>query len=257
MKISIITVCYNSEKTIEATIKSVLGQTYTDIEYIIIDGGSIDNTINIINNYNGKFNQTIKFLSEPDKGLYDAMNKGVIMSTGSLVGILNSDDTFFSNRTIADIVNFYKNHDFEACIGNIVQHDITGKVLRYYSSKYWNPHKLQFGSMPPHPSIFLKRELFIKYGLYDLSFKIGADYELITRYFLKNKITWKYSGIITTSMLVGGLSSSGLPSYNLITKEISRSLIINGVQHSKWIIKLRVLWKIFDFIRYKFKNNFH
>ncbi|KIO54186.1 glycosyltransferase family 2 protein [Flavobacterium hibernum] len=246
MKISLITVCYNSAETIEKTIVSVASQTYENIEYIIIDGNSKDNTLEIIQKYN---NQISKWISEPDKGLYDAMNKGVNLATGDLIGILNSDDTFDSDSVIEKIANFHKENNIDASVGNIIQHRADGKIVRVYTSKYWNSEKLRIGFMPPHPSIFFKRELFNEYGGYNLGFKIGADYELITRFFLKNKIVWKYSGITTTAMLVGGLSSSGASSYKLITKEIQKALSMNGIDFSPLKIKMRFLWKIIGFLR--------
>lgn len=246
MKISIITVCYNSSRTIEKTILSIANQTYKDIEYIIVDGNSKDNTLFYIDKY---IDVIDKWISEPDKGLYDAMNKGIAMASGELVGILNSDDTFYSQTTIADIVSFHKQNDIEASVGNIIQHKENGKIIRFYSSKYWNPKKLKIGFMPPHPSIFFKRELFTKLGYYDLGFIIGADYELITRYFLKNNIIWKYSGITTTSMLVGGLSSSGASSYKLISKEIQKALSMNGLKFSPLKVKFRFFWKILSFLK--------
>lgn len=246
MKISIITVCYNSNATIEKTILSIAEQTYKEIEYIIVDGNSKDNTLEIV-----KKHETIitKWISETDKGLYDAMNKGIAMATGDLIGILNSDDTFHSKTVIEEVVNFHKKNDIGASVGNIIQHKENGKIVRLYSSKYWNPEKLTIGFMPPHPSIFFKRELFDKFGTYDLGFKIGADYELITRFFLKNKISWNYSGITTTAMLVGGLSSSGSSSYRLITKEIQKALQMNGILFSPFKIKLRFIWKLIGFLK--------
>ena len=246
MKVSVITVCYNSTATIEKTILSVASQTYKNIEYIIIDGNSRDNTVAVINNHQDKIS---KWISEPDNGLYDAMNKGIAMATGDLIGILNSDDTFNSDTVIEEIANFHLQNDIDASIGNIIQHRESGKVVRLYSSKYWNPEKLKMGFMPPHPSIFIKRELFDKFGIYNLGFKIGADYELITRFFLKNKITWKYSGITTTDMLIGGLSSSGSSSYNLISKEIQKALSMNGIFFTPFKIKIRFLWKIIGFLK--------
>jgi glycosyltransferase involved in cell wall biosynthesis len=246
MKISIITVCYNSSKTIEETIFSVANQTYKNIEYIIVDGNSKDNTLAVIKKYENKVS---KWISEPDKGLYDAMNKGIEMASGDLIGILNSDDTFNSNTVIEEIFNFHKQNNIEASVGNIMQHKENGKIVRLYSSKFWSPEKLKIGFMPPHPSIFFKKELFDKFGNYDLGFKIGADYELITRFFLKNKIIWKYSGITTTAMLVGGLSSSGASSYKLITEEIQKALSMNGVLFSPFKIKMRFFWKIIGFLK--------
>jgi glycosyltransferase involved in cell wall biosynthesis len=246
MKISIITVCYNSATTIEKTILSVASQTYKNIEYIIIDGNSKDNTLAIVKRHEDKVS---KWISEPDKGLYDAMDKGIAMASGDLIGILNSDDTFNSNTIIEEIANFHIQNSIEASVGNIIQHKENGKIVRLYSSKYWNPEKLKIGFMPPHPSIFFKKELFDKFGNYDLGFKIGADYELITRFFLKNKITWKYSGITTTAMLVGGLSSSGASSYKLITQEIQKALNMNGIIFSSFKIKMRFFWKIIGFLK--------
>jgi hypothetical protein len=171
------------------------------------------------------------------------------MATGDLIGILNSDDTFNTNTVIEEIVNFHRKNDIEASVGNIIQHKENGKIVRLYSSKNWNPERLKIGFMPPHPSIFFKKELFDKLGKYDLGFKIGADYELITRFFLKNKIIWKYSGITTTAMLVGGLSSSGSSSYKLITKEIQKALIMNGIMFAPFKIKMRFFWKIIGFLK--------
>lgn len=246
MKISIITICFNSAETLEKTILSVAEQSYKNMEYIIIDGNSKDDTLAIIKKHEDKIS---KWISEPDKGLYDAMNKGIAMATGDLIGILNSDDTFYSTTVIEEIANFHKQNDIEASVGNIIQHNEDGKIVRLYSSKYWNPKKLKIGFMPPHPSIFLKTTLFSTYGSYDLGFKIGADYELIIRFFLKNNISWKYSGITTTAMLVGGLSSSGSASYKLITQEIQKALLMNGITFSPIKIQFRFIWKIMGFVK--------
>jgi glycosyltransferase involved in cell wall biosynthesis len=248
MKVSIITVCFNSGSTIKKTILSLLSQTYSNIEFIIIDGNSEDNTLEIIKSYE---NIISILISEPDKGLYDAMNKGISVATGDLIGILNSDDIFHSDTVIEEIVNFHKKNDIDASVGNITQHKETGKIIRFYSSKNWNPEKLKIGFMPPHPSIFFKRDLFHKFGNYHLGFKIGADYELITRFFLKNKVNWKYSNITTTSMLVGGISSSGTSSYSLITEEIYKALSINEISFFSFQIKMRFIWKITEFLTLK------
>ncbi len=248
MKISIITVCFNSAKTLAKTIDSVAAQTYDDIEFIIVDGQSNDKTLEIIKRYEGV---VTKWISEPDKGLYDAINKGIEMATGDLVGIINSDDTFNSNTVLAEIVAFHEVNSIDASIGNIVQHKSNGQVIRLYSSENWTPEKLKIGSMPPHPSIFFQRSLFEQYGNYLLDFKIGADYELITRYFLINKISWKYSGITTHKMLIGGLSSSGLESYKLISKEIIKALENNSIRYAPMKIKFRFLWKLISFVSTK------
>lgn len=246
MKISIITVCYNSEETLEDTINSVAGQTYNDIEYIIVDGNSKDNTLKIVEKYP---DVVTRWISEPDKGLYDAMNKGIKMASGDIIGILNSDDTFYSNTVLEEIAAFHTMNSIDASVGNIIQHKEDGKIVRVYSSKYWTPEKLKIGFMSPHPSIFFKRELFDSFGNYKLGFTIGADYELITRFFLKHNISWKYSGITTTAMLVGGLSSSGRSSYNLITKEIQKALHLNGIHSSPFKIKMRFIWKLIGFMK--------
>ena len=246
MKISIITICYNSAETLEKTILSVAVQSYKNIEYILVDGNSSDGTLDIIKKHQDKITQ---WISEPDRGLYDAMNKGIALATGDIIGILNSDDTFYDSNVIENIAKFHNKNAIDASVGNIMQHNAKGKTVRIYSSKYWSPEKLKIGFMPPHPSIFLKAALFKEYGNYELDFKIGADYELIVRYFLKNKITWKYSGIITTAMLVGGLSSSGKSSYTLITKEIQKALAMNNISFSAFKIQNRFFGKIIGFVK--------
>ncbi|TXD50334.1 MULTISPECIES: glycosyltransferase family 2 protein [unclassified Polaribacter] len=245
MKITIITVCYNSAKTIEKTFQSVQNQIYKNVEYIVVDGGSSDHTQKLINNYKQIIS---KFISEKDKGLYDAMNKGIALATGDLVGVLNSDDIFTNNTVLENIAKFHLENDVDASVGNIIQFNTEGKTVRKYSAKKWNPKKLKIGFMPAHPSIFFKRALFEEYGNYQLDFKIGADYELITRFFLKHKISWKFSDITTTSMLIGGVSSSGFSSYKLISQEIKKALIINNIEFNYLKVKLRGFWKIIGFL---------
>tara|TARA_B100000780_G_scaffold201391_1_gene142804 strand:+ start:108 stop:857 length:750 start_codon:yes stop_codon:yes gene_type:complete len=246
MKISIITVCFNSSKTIERTFISVKNQTYKNIEYIVVDGNSSDNTVQIIKNYKKVISKSI---SENDKGLYDAMNKGIKMASGDIIGILNSDDVFTDNYVLENIGNFHKKNKIDASIGNITQFNEKGKIVRKYSSKSWHPHKLKIGFMPPHPSVFFKKDLFKKYGNYRLDFISCADYELIIRFFLKNNITWKYSGITTTSMLTGGISSSGYSSYKLISKEIKKALELNDINFSYFKIITRLFWKLKGFLK--------
>ena len=243
-KISIITVCFNSVKTIERTIRSVIDQTYKNIDYIIIDGGSTDGTLDVINSYG---NYVDKYISEPDKGLYDAINKGIKLATGDLIGILNSDDIFTNDRVLENIAKFHLNNSVDASVSNVVQFNEKGKVIRKYSAKNWNPKKLKIGFMPPHPAIFFKRVLFDKFGDYHLDFHISADYELITRFFLKHEISWKFFDITTNSMLIGGLSSSGFNSYRIVSKEIIKSLTINKIKFSSLTIYSRFFWKINGF----------
>lgn len=248
MKISIITVCYNSSKTIEKSFKSVQNQTYKNIEYIVVDGGSQDTTVEIVEKYKELVSKSV---SEPDQGLYDAMNKGIKMATGNLVGILNSDDIFTDNYVLENVAKFHSENNIEASVGNIIQFNEDGKTVRKYSAKNWNPEKLKIGFMPAHPAIFFKRELFDQFGDYQLDFIIGADYELITRFFLKHKITWKFSNITTTSMLIGGLSSSGVSSYQLISKEIKKALSRNNIKFSYLKVQLRGFWKLIGFLKRK------
>jgi len=247
MKISIITVCWNAATTIEKTIRSVASQTYGDMEYIVIDGKSNDGTLEIVQQYP---NVVSKWISEPDKGLYDAMNKGIRMATGDYVGIINADDTFFDAQVVSKIAAFLKCNDtIHACIGDIVQHRNDGTVVRRYSARNWKPKMLKFGFMPPHPAVFIKKEVFDKFGGYEGNFKIAADYELITRLFLKNKITWAYSNMVTHSMLLGGLSSSGWNSYTVSSKEIVTALKMNNISFNPWCIRFRAVWKIFEYLR--------
>ena len=248
MKISIITVCFNSSKTIEKTFQSIKNQSYQNLEYIVVDGGSSDDTLKIIKNYSSCISN---YISESDKGLYDAMNKGISMATGDIIGILNSDDIFVDNYVLEKVAKFHTKNSIDASVGNITQFNKNDKVIRKYSAKNWSPNKLKIGFMPAHPAIFFKRDLFENYGKYRLDFASGADYELIIRFFLRNKITWKYSDITTTAMLIGGISSSGYKSYKLISREIKKALELNNIKFSYFKVLLRVIWKLNGFLKKK------
>ena len=250
MKISIITATYNSEKTIGDTIKSVLSQTYKDIEYIIVDGGSTDGTISVVKRKENEFQGRLKWISEKDRGIYDAMNKGIRMATGDVVGILNSDD-FYTDvdilQTIADTFRLEDNLD--AVYGDIhfVREDNLDKCVRYYSSKMFSPFWLRFGFMPAHPSFYCRREVFAKAGLYRLDYKIGADYEMMVRLFKKQKITAKYIAKDFVTMRTGGASNSNVKSRLTLIKEDVKACRDNGIYTNSIMICLKYLYKIFEF----------
>jgi glycosyltransferase involved in cell wall biosynthesis len=208
MKVTILTVSLNSIRTIQETIESVLSQSYTDIEYIIIDGGSNDGTSEVLKKYK-KVVQ--KIISAKDRGMYDALNKGIDLSTGDLIGILHSDDIFSSVDVVKDIVakiSFSKTDSIYGDLDYVIDNGI--KVLRKWKSGQYNRKKLLFGWMPPHPTFFIKKEIFNKYGKYDLSFGTAADYELIVRLLYKYKISCEYLPNVITKMRMGGLSNMSI-----------------------------------------------
>ena len=175
MKISLITITYNSEKTLADTIQSVLKQTYPNIEYIIVDGASKDNTVSIIKEYEPYFGGRMKWISEKDKGLYDAMSKGIRMATGNIVGILNSDDFFTSKEVLQNVANaFLQDVKLDAVYGDVhfVHPSNLNKCVRYYSSKIFKRSLMKLGFMPAHPSFYIRRECFDKYGLYKTDYKV-------------------------------------------------------------------------------------
>jgi glycosyltransferase involved in cell wall biosynthesis len=250
LAISIITVCYNSQETISKTIESVLAQTYSRIEYIIIDGGSSDDTIKIIKKYDKRIT---KFVTEPDSGIYDAINKGIRLATGDIIGILNSDDFFYNDRIVEKIVPYFMANDVDAVYGDVqfVKRNNTYKIVRYYSSKFFNPRKFRFGFMPAHLTFYTKRELFDKFGYYKSDYTIAADFELLLRFIFINKIRYKYIEMPFVTMRKGGISNKSFLSNYKINKEILRACKENGLYTNYLFIYLKYFIKIFQFINLK------
>jgi glycosyltransferase involved in cell wall biosynthesis len=249
MKVSIITVCFNSAATIRDTIESVLSQSYPDIEYIVIDGGSRDETMAIVSEYSG---QIAKIVSEPDKGIYDAMNKGVRYSTGDIVGILNSDDFYESTRAVEEIVScFHAEPSPDIVFGDVVfvEPDNLKKIVRYYSSKQFRPWKLRFGWMPPHPATFIRKEAYASIGDYSLSYRISADYEMFVRLLLVARLRWKRVDRVVVRMRAGGISTAGLSSTIRLNREIVRACRENGVYTNLAMVLSKMPIKLLEMVR--------
>ena len=248
MKFSIITVCFNSEQTIEKTILSVLSQNYNNIEFIIIDGLSKDNTLKIIDNYRDKIDCII---SESDKGIYDAINKGILKATGEIIGILNSDDEFYDNTIISKIAShFLQNPTLDAIIGDVVFENNRQQIIRNYSSKNWNENMFSWGFMPPHPSFYCKKIIYNKSGLYKTDFKIGADFELLIRFLKIQKINFEYITLLIVRMTTGGVSTRGFKSVYIINKEILNACKINGIKTNYFKLYSKYLIKIFEYLKF-------
>lgn len=247
--ISIITATYNSAETINDTIKSVLCQTNKDFEYIIVDGGSIDETIDIVKSYESEFSGRLKWVSEKDKGIYDAMNKGIKMASGDIIGILNSDDYYTSDDILQTIADAFKCQTVDAIYGDIhfIKDGVPDKCVRYYSSRLFSPFWLRFGFMPAHPSFYCKRDVFDKSGLYRLDYKIGSDYEMMVRLFRKHKISSRYVPKDFVTMRTGGASNSNLQSRLTLIKEDVKACRDNGIYTNELFICLKFLYKIFEF----------
>lgn len=207
MKVSVITTCYNSESTILGTLESVQNQTYQNIEHVIIDGGSTDNSIDIIKE---NMNENTLLISEKDGGCYDAFNKGIKISSGDLVGFLHSDDIFYSDNVIEKYCE--KINDAPGIYGDLIYVDSENinKKIRYWKSKRFNKNNFYLGWMPAHPTLYLRKEIYEKYGNYRLDYGTGADCEFMLRVLFKNNIRCEYYPKIITRMRVGGLSSNNL-----------------------------------------------
>jgi len=248
VKVTIITATYNSVKTLEDTMKSVLAQTYADIEYIVVDGASTDGTQQLIRQYEPLFGNRLKWISEKDKGIYDAMNKGIQMASGDVVGILNSDDYFTSHDVIERMVSSFDNKALDAIYGDIhfIRDGQPDKCLRYYSSKPFRPLWLRFGFMPAHPSFYCRREVFEKAGLYKTDYKIGSDYEMMVRLFMVHKIRAKYLPIDFVTMRTGGASTRNVKSRMQLIKEDVRGCRENGIYTNSLMICIKFLYKVFE-----------
>ena len=291
MKISLITACFNAVKTLRTAMESVAGQRGVDVEYIVVDGGSTDGTVDIIKDFESKLtnlpthqltnsqtfkplnaqlhqpsyyltlklsNFSFRWLSERDKGMYDAINKGIKMATGEVVGILNADDMLESPDTLAHVAEAFshkehKDHkegfDVDCVYADIrfVKDDLETTV-RYYSAKHWKPWMLQWGKMPPHPSVYIRRELFDQYGLYKLGYEIAADYELLIRYLRMAKLKTRYLNESLVRMRMGGKSTRGWHSFVTLNKEIVRGNRENGYFCCFPMLLPKYLFKVFEFI---------
>lgn len=248
MKISIITATYNSGSTLRDTLDSILRQSYTDYEVIIQDGCSRDNTLDIIKEYEPIFGERMKWVSEKDNGLYDAMNRGISRATGDVVGILNSDDFYTSDNILGLIADGISNVD--AVYGDIhfVNDDDLNKCVRYYSSKNFRPWRMRWGYMPAHPSFYCRREVYEKNGLFSLDYKLAADYDILIRFLCKAKIKTKYLPLDMVTMRTGGASTKNISNRILLTKEDAIACRRNGIYSNFLMCSCKYFTKIFEFL---------
>lgn len=255
MKFSIITVCYNSQQYIQTTIESVLYQTYLNIEYILIDGLSQDGTLDIIKEYEPRFNGRMKWVSEKDNGIYDAMNKGVKIATGDIIGILNSDDFFSDNTIIEKLAQTFLDHVIDAVYGDVrfVRAEHLEKTIRYYSSKIFKPYLFRFGFMPAHPSFYVRKEFYGQIGLYKTDYKIAADYELLIRFLYTYRLKTQYIQKDFVTMRLGGVSTKSLGSRYILNKEIVRGCRENGIYTNMFLLSFKYFIKIFEILFIKNK----
>lgn len=247
MKVSIITITYNSAETIEDTIQSVISQDYPHIEYIIVDGASKDHTLEIAERYRSSIS---KIVSERDKGIYDAMNKGVALATGDLIGILNSDDFYADNHVISDIVKTLELAKADACYADLVYVDRleTSKVIRAWKSgEYRHGHFLR-GWMPPHPTFFVKRSFYDAYGLYSLELRSAADYELMLRFIHKHGISLSYLPRVITKMRTGGQSNVTIKNRWRANREDRLAWKMNGLQPGFLTLIRKPLSKLLQYL---------
>ena len=246
VKISIITVCYNSAATVRGTIESVLSQSYSNVEHVIVDGGSTDRTLKILAEYQGRIARVI---SEPDQGLYDAMNKGIRAATGEVIGILNSDDFFEAPDVLANVADeFAASPDTDIVFGDVVfvRPGDLDAVVRHYSSRRFRRWKLRFGWMPPHPATFVRSGVYDRCGGYCLDYKIAADYEMFVRWLLRYRLNFRRLDRVIVRMRTGGASTAGLRSSLVLNAEIVRACRENGVYTNLAFVLSKLPFKLLE-----------
>ena len=248
MVISVITVSYNNSATIEDTILSIESQSYPAIEHIIIDGASTDGTMALIKKHEDKI---AVFISEPDNGIYDAMNKGINFASGDIVGFLNADDVYYDNDCLSTVINEFKKKNVDSVFADLVyvHTNNLNKVVRYYCSAKFLPRKFSHGLMPAHPTFFVKRECYEKYGSFKTDYKIAADYELLVRFLAIHNINYSYIPKVLVKMRKGGTSTKNLKSNWILNKEIVRACAENGIKTNLLKVHLKYFTKSLQLIR--------
>jgi len=250
MKITIITVSYNSVAHIEDAINSVANQDYGNIEHIVIDGNSTDGTLQILEKYSNKFGY---WISEPDHGIYDAMNKGIKNATGDIIGILNSDDFYSDDHVISKIAEAFSNKKIEAVFGDLIFVDPNDldRTVRTYSSKKWHPDRFAKGYMPAHPTFFVRSEFYKKYGLFETDYEIAADFEMLIRLLYVHKLNYSYLPMKMVKMRMGGVSSNGIKSNIILNNEIIRACRKHGIKTNALKIYPKYFNKVFELFNHK------
>lgn len=247
MKVSIITVCHNSEKTIERTVQSVISQTYKNIEYIVIDGNSSDRTIEILKRYEDHIDCLI---SESDTGIYDAMNKGIQKATGDVVCFLNSDDIYASDIVIKTVVDQMQLENLEAIFGGVVffRENNPSSIIRTYHYSHFHLDRFSYGWMPAHPATFISKPLIQKNGLFDTEFKIAGDFDYLLRLFKNNLFRYSCTNTILVKMQSGGISNKNLYSKFLLNKEIAHSCKKHQINTNFFKIYMRYPKKLLEYM---------
>lgn len=245
LKLSLVTVVYNAQDTIGQCIESVISQNYQNLEYIIVDGGSTDNTLQIINQYRSRINILI---SEPDKGIYDAMNKGIKLATGQIVGTLNADDHFADHEVLLSIAKVFEQQDIDAVYGDLEIINQHHQIIRKWCSGQCNSSSFNLGFMPPHPTFYCRRNLFEKFGFYSLEYGSAADYELMLRFIHLYKIRSFYLKKVMVKMRVGGISSKNLKNRTKAWAFDLKAMRKNKIMFPLLALMLKPLRKIIQFI---------
>ncbi len=233
MKVSIITVSFNSAATIGETLKSVSAQNYPDIEHIVIDGGSTDGTQALVRDCGA---HVAVMVSEPDRGIYDAMNKGIDRATGEIVAFLNADDIYQDVGVVSLVVQAMKGGRLDAVFGDAIFFNPGSpeKTIRRFSSKRFSPDKIAWGWMPAHPTLFIRREIFDRFGPFSTDYRIAGDYEFVARSFWRRQLRYQYLPNVLVKMRTGGISTSGFRNTLLLNREVMRACRENGIP-TNWL----------------------
>lgn len=244
MKVSVITVCYNAVSTIEASILSLLNQDYENLEYLVIDGGSTDGTTEVIKRYQP---QIAHYISEPDSGMYDAINKGIALAGGDVIGLLHANDCLASSTIISTVVETLQATKADAVYANLDFYTEKGRLVRKWTSRACNRLLLEIGWMPPHPTVYIKKNVFLEYGNFRLDFATAADYELILRFFYRHKIKTAHVNLVFVKMLTGGMSNKSL--FNHVTGNINdlKAMKLHGLYAPFIAVFLKPLQKLFQY----------
>jgi len=248
MKIVVITVCYNSAKTIGQTLRSVREQTHKDVEHIVVDGGSTDNTLAVVA---AEGSHVAKLISERDNGIYDAMNKGIQLATGDVIVFLNADDLYKDADVLAQVAQVMQTEQLDALYGNVEffrpgQQDV---VVRCYNSARFNADRLGWGWMPAHPALFVRRTLFERYGMFRTDYRIAGDFEFIARVFKHPELRHRHLAKSLVCMQMGGISTSGWRATLQLNREMMRACRANGIQTNWLKMLVRYPLKALEFFR--------